>query len=293
MKVISSIFEVAVGSVIGRDHLRPLGWKNNQDGLAVCTFDDAIVAVVTDGCGSEAKSEIGAVIGANLVAETIDRELHELYLGVGRHLDLDRDGYVPISSLPSFWATVRQTVLGSLWSLVSKMGARYRDAIYDHLLFTVNGVVITPYRATFFAIGDGVQIINGVQIPLGPFAQNAPPYLAYALFAKAGESDVANDFLITKAVPLEKVQSILIGTDGVEDLIAAEELMLPGRSEIVCPISQFWEKDRYFENPDGVRRRLALINNEHQTIDWKKQTIERTVGRLPDDTTLIAIRRKH
>jgi len=70
-------------------------------------------------------------------------------------------------------------------------------------------------------------------------------------------------------------------------------LTIPGRSEIVGPISQFWGEDRYFENPDGVRRRLALINNEHQTIDWRKQTIERTAGRLPDDTTLIVIRRKH
>src|SRR3990167_11200632 len=131
MENISSVFEVAAGSVIGRDHLRPLGWKNNQDGYAIRSSADSIVAVVTDGCGSETKSEVGAAIGANLVAETIDRELHQLYLGVGRHLDLDRDGYVPISSLPSFWATVRQTVLGSLWSLVSKMGARYRDAIYD------------------------------------------------------------------------------------------------------------------------------------------------------------------
>jgi len=293
MENISSVFEVAAGSVIGRDHLRPLGWKNNQDGYAIRSSADSIVAVVTDGCGSETKSEVGAAIGANLVAETIDRELHQLYLGVGRHLDLDQDEYAPISSLWSFWATVQNVVLDALWNLAGRMGARYRDTIFDHLLFTVNGVVLTRYRTTFFAIGDGVQILNGENIPLGPFANNAPPYLAYTLLAKPGERDTANSFLITKTVPAREVKSILIGTDGVEGLIAAQELTLPGRAELVGPISQFWEDDRYFENPDAIRRRLALINNEHQTIDWKKQTIERTAGRLPDDTTLIVIRRKH
>jgi len=59
MENISSVFEVAAGSVIGRDHLRPLGWKNNQDGYAIRSSADSIVAVVTDGCGSETKSEVG------------------------------------------------------------------------------------------------------------------------------------------------------------------------------------------------------------------------------------------
>lgn len=288
--MISDDFEVAAGSVIGRDHLRPFGWRNNQDSYAIQSSSDFIVAVVTDGCGSEAKSEVGAVLGARLVAEAVTRELHELYLGLGRHLDLDRD--IPIGLLSGFWSTVRWRVLDTIERLAMNMGPRMRETIFDHFLFTVNGVALTSHRATFFAIGDGVTFLNGVQIPHPTFENNAPAYLTYTALKGPGDLDPANDFRITKVIPTEEVETILIGTDGVLHLIAAEEATLPGRSEIVGCVSQFWTEDKYFKNPDMLRRRLALMNAEDVRPNWDERTIARDHGRLPDDTTIIAIRRK-
>src|SRR3989338_2357237 len=275
--MISDDFEVAAGSVIGRDHLRSLGWKNNQDSFAIRAAENAIVAVVTDGCGSESKSEVGATIGAELVAESLIEE----YCMFGGNAEL-----------AEILTGARWRTLVHVRLTAKAMGKDLKQVIYEHFLFTVNGALVTPRETVMFSVGDGIQFVNGERIPLGPFANNAPPYLAYTLLAAPGAEDPANDFRITAALPTESVQSLLVGTDGVEHLIAAELECLPGRSELVGPISQFWRGDRYFKNPDMVRRRLALTQNEHLAVDWRERVIHRAPGKFPDDTTLVALRRK-
>lgn len=270
-------FEAAAGSIVGRDHLRPFGWRNNQDSFAIRMAENAMVAVVTDGCGSESKSEVGAVLGAALVAESLMKEFQLL----GEEADLTK-----------LLAGARRRMLAHVRLLANAMSRDFKRVIYDHFLFTVNGVLITKAETALFAVGDGVQFINSEPIRLGPFQDNTPPYLAYALLAAPGEDDPANDFKVSMILSTEAVESLLIGTDGVEHLLAAESETLPGRSERIGPISQFWLEDRYFQNPDMVRRRLALIQNEHLVVDWREKAILRTPGRLPDDTTLVAIRRK-
>ena len=59
-------FEWAAGSVAGRDHRR-VG-RNSQDAVRVVGDDGALVAVVTDGCGSAPHSEVGAHLLAQLLA---------------------------------------------------------------------------------------------------------------------------------------------------------------------------------------------------------------------------------
>jgi hypothetical protein len=163
-------------------------------------------------------------------------------------------------------------------------------------LFTIVGVLITKTSVTFFSIGDGVIIINGQIKRLGPFPRNAPPYLAYSLldwqhiYPKI--DDVQWQFQIQDRLPINEVKSILIGTDGVIDLIKIAECNLPGNSEYVGAIDQFWEKDIYFKDPDMVNRQLSLINREVPKPDWQNQQIFKQVGLLPDDTTLIVIRKK-
>ncbi len=64
-----SIFEIAGGSILGRSHR--LTGKNNQDALCCFQESDCTVAVVCDDCGSGAQSEVGAHIGARLVARAV------------------------------------------------------------------------------------------------------------------------------------------------------------------------------------------------------------------------------
>ncbi len=261
-------FEVAGGSVIGQFH-RDIG-KNNQDALQVIWMDETLIAVVCDGCSSGMHSEVGATLGAKLVAESLAQSLLR---------DQEPD-----------WRWVHESVLGEIEALIAAMGIEPVQALLDHFLFTIIGVVITPQGATLFTLGDGVFCINGEITIIGPYPDNAPPYLAYELVEP---ELMGTQMQIHPLVPLHEMESILIGTDGVADLIAVEDHHLPGRSECVGPLRQFWEEDRYFANPEAIHRRLNLINREMVRADWEAQRLIREKGLLPDDTSLIVIRQHH
>lgn len=264
------LFKIAMGSVIGREHQR-LG-KNNQDAYFLLSNEDYTIAVVCDGCGSGSNSEVGAKIGAKLVVETIATHLKN---------GLDQ---------PNFWDDIRLNLLSQFETFVNILSQENerKEFIYNYFLFTIVGVIITPNKTVIFAIGDGVIFINGRQILIETFANNAPPYLAYGLC----NYPELSQFKIYHELDTNKVESILIGTDGVKDLILAENRNFPGKSENIGPISQFWQNDNYFRNPDLIRRKLSLINREIIKPDWLNQTLQKDVGLLLDDTTFMVIKRK-
>ena len=262
------LFEVAGGSIAGRNHT--LAGKNNQD--AYCSYSSELVtiAVVCDGCGSGKHSEVGAKLGAGLIVEAIARQLKGQ-----TSLDL---------------VEVRQDVLVQLEGIGKTIAGVHplSQIINDYLLFTVIGALITPSETAVFSIGDGVIAVNGKVTQIGPFPNNAPPYLAYSLCGYPEWGHLQMHYQL----PTQEVESILIGTDGVSDLIDSQARYLPGKPEKVGAIAQFWQEDRYFKNPDMIRRRLSLINREVTKPDWQSQRLVKEVGLLPDDTTLIAMRRK-
>lgn len=261
-------FEIAAGSVTGQLH-RDLG-KNNQDAYQVLLADETLIAVVCDGCSSGLHSEVGSVLGASLVAEAIAQALHT---------DPQRID----------WHGVHESVLGEIEALLAAMGLDPVQALVDHFLFTIVGVVIDPEGASVFTLGDGVFSINGEITIIGPFPDNAPPYLAYELLHP---ELMGTQMQIHPQVPLDELKSLVIGTDGVADLLRAADLTLPGRTELVGPLSQFWEQDRYFSNSEALQRRLNLVNREIVQADWTAQRLTRHKGLLPDDTTLIVIRQQ-
>lgn len=270
-------FELAGGSVIGREHLR-VG-KNNQDAYFWSVTDAGIVAVVCDGCSGAIHSEVGAKLGARMAVTTIQAFLK-------KHSPLHREVFYQ----DSVWKSVQHSLLDQLGEVAVFLGGDRSTAVRNYLLFTMVGVVITPVTTAVFALGDGVIAINEELIHLGPFSNNAPPYLAYGLMEEMDAT--AFNLKTVHAIPTAHVQSLLIGTDGVNDVVQAAEQPLPGRSETVGKLTQFWQDDRYFHNPDQVRRRLTLMNHTATTIDMQTQQSIRHSGLLPDDTTLIVIRRK-
>jgi hypothetical protein len=165
------------------------------------------------------------------------------------------------------------------------MGPDYEQTLGDFFLFTIVGVVVTRTLALVFSLGDGLYVLNGSITRLGPFPDNTPPYLVYGLV----ESSLPPFFhdLLTFQVhalcPAAAVESVLIGTDGVADLQRIADHPLPGSTELVGPLEQFWLEDRYFRNADLVRRRLARANIR----------LDDAGGELADDTTLVVLRRTH
>lgn len=269
-------FEIVGGSVLGWEHRR-IG-RNNQDAYHWLVTKDAIVALVCDGCGSGVHSEVGAKVGAQLVAQA--------FLAVLKRMNPATD--------VDFWVQVRQVALLQIHDWISAMGGDYLHILRDYFLFTSVGALITPAQTWIFSIGDGAIALNGELTPLGPFPDNAPPYLAYGLIQDYVEGLTPEDlrFQVHHQVATAEVQSILLGTDGVLDLVALEDLPLPGKDELVGPLAQFWQANRYFKNPLRVSRQLAMINHEAVQMDWDTMTLNRRGGLLPDDTTLIVIRRK-
>ncbi|MGA7935357.1 MAG: protein phosphatase 2C domain-containing protein [Kovacikia sp.] len=271
------LFEIAAGSVIGRAHLR--AGRNNQDAYCLKSSAFGTVAVVCDGCSSGAHSEVGAKLGARMLTEVIHAQIA---------------GYPSTLHTEAFWEQIRQNVLLQLSKLVPALGDDPISTVRDYLLFTIVGSVMTPLETVLFGIGDGILALNNEISQLPDFPNNAPPYLAYELIPTAVKELTGKDLKIQihNCVPTRLVQSILLGTDGTQDAIAAANQPLPGKSELVGAISQFWEDDRYFKNPDCIRRRLAQMNHTIAKPDWETRWIRQEGGLLPDDTTMAVIRRK-
>ncbi len=267
------LFEIAAGSMIGRDHF--LAGKNNQDSYHTISSAQFTIGIVCDGCGGSKHSEVGAKIGAVLVAETIRSLLSEPFPQID-------------------WQQIQQVILTHLKNLAQSMGENFHQILNEYFLFTIVGILITPTKVTIFSVGDGIIIVNGKVMEIGPFPDNAPPYLTYGILHHPPDDCPQNShlFQIHQQLPLEEVESILIGTDGAIALLNSAHLLLPGKSEPVGSISQFWQEDRYFRNPDLLRRKLALINRQITQPDWHNHQLIQQKGLLADDTTLIVMRKR-
>lgn len=247
-------FECASGSMIGRHHV--LAGKNNQDAFRVVRQERYIIAVVCDGCGSGKHSEVGAKLGARIVIDAIaDLLNHDLAIS-------DRE----------FWKAVQTNLLQKLKDFVAISNGDM-EFVNDYLLFTIVGVLITPNETVTFSMGDGAIAVNGKLNQIPAYPDNAPPYLAYGLYRPDAVS-----FEIRDRLPTSEVESILIATDGIDDLIAVET------------IGQFWQEDRYFKNPDALRRKLAMLNREETKPDWQRRELVKRSGALSDDTTIVVLR---
>ncbi len=260
-------FELAHGSTMGRDHrLVP---KNNQDSVYVTQNEWCTIGVVADGYGSGVHSEIGAQLGVRLLAELLLNEAAQRKAG------------------QIHWPQVQRHLLADLDTLARRLGGTYRQVVEEFLLFTIVGVLLTNEQAMFFALGDGVVIVNNTLHQLGPFTGNMPPYVGYGLLAEELALDPAVIRLEPVVVlPLNELDNFLIGSDGVMDLIHAEDKLVPGTDQAIGNINQFWQDDRYFAgNPELLSRRLKVLSR-----DWPKR--DPCPGILPDDTTLIAGRRR-
>jgi hypothetical protein len=254
-----SRFEIAGASVVGAAHRRT--GRASQDAWAVHRGSECLVVLVADGCGSGARSEVGAALGVGLLGEAIRRRL-------------DAGGSVDD---PTMWRAAELDLLASLRVLAGAMGGCSRSLVADTFLFTVVGAALTAERAAVFAAGDGLFAVNGELTEIGPFPGNQPPYLGYGLIPGTPATSIE----LRAAIDTAAVDSLLLATDGALDWDpAAGEL-----AEIAAD-------DACFANPDGLRRRLARQSREVVRPDWEARVLERSGGRLADDTTVVAIRRR-
>lgn len=252
-------FEFIYGSVVGRDHSQ--AGRNNQDGYCVHNYDDHLIAVICDGCGSGSHSDVGAKIAARIISF----HLHS-FLCMGLQIE-------------QALSLSRQKTISAIMNLAEEMdGVNVRYILDSYFLFTVLVAVITKNKGTgIFAIGDGTYAVNGTINKIDPFPGNAPPYLMYAMLFP--EVSKATEFVQLHLVPdSEKISSIMITTDGIDYFDVNKPI--PGKIETFGPLSQFWEDDKYYKNSDMLRRRLFMLTRDRQGI----------ASHMHDDVTVIALR---
>lgn len=283
--MITATFQFAGGTIIGRDHVGSgtlLVGKNNQDALRWQLHDSFAIGIVSDGCGSAKHSEIGATVGSALILSAASHKLRQLR------------GRLPPATGALFWEGVRRNVVAQLRVLASQMAGdeSFSQVVRDHFLFTALVVVITEESTEIAGIGDGVFALNGEIVEIPSEEGNRPLYLGYDLVdTEFSATPALYHFKVHRRIATSEVQSVLIGTDGVAELARLSEARLPGRTEPIGPLSQFWDLDRYFMNPDAIRRRLASINSEVMTLRPGGDGIRADRGRLHDDTTVLVARR--
>lgn len=279
------LFEIAGGTIPGGDHLQRqnlLVGKNNQD--ALCTHQDArvTIAVVSDGCGSQPRSEVGSNIGSQLLKSALIRQWTR-HAGLAKTSDFD-------AVLSLALEATRQDLLAHLRILSQSIAGdgSFSRAVCDNFLFTLVGALVTEYGAAFFSIGDGLIVVNGEQIRIGPFEGNEPPYISYGLLSTRWKDEQLR-FVVHRSLPVEDLQHFLIGSDGAADLVDSCDKKLPGYPGTIGPIEQFWLNPQYFTKA-GIRRRLALINSRF--VSLKEGELLEENPRLHDDTTLVVGRRR-
>lgn len=253
--------ELVGGTVTGASH-RAAG-RNNQDAFAWARAEHGVVAAVCDGCGSGRHSEVGAQLGARLFTQLAARLCGkglspEELLDSARRLLLAQLGAVAAGLVGDPIAT---TSLG--------------EAVADHFLFTIVGALVDGEMVTPFSLGDGLVLHGEDRLLLGPFPDNAPPYLGYALLSS---EDTTHCFRLRlhPSRPLAELELLLLGTDGIFDLEAAAGQCVPGRAAPIEPLTRLARDERVFANPDQLRRHLTIVGRQ---------------GLLPDDTTLVLLRR--
>jgi hypothetical protein len=269
------IFECASGSIIGRHHT-DIG-MNNQDSFSIIEGGENIVAVVCDGCSGGQHSEVGSNLGASMVAS-----------------ELSACGLDGTKDVAYTLERVRRLVVDRINLIVHNSGMPIVEAVSNLFLFTIVAAIVGRNNTFIISIGDGLYSINDNVVEIGPFENNAPPYIAYSIVQEYLSNDKKKDlgFCVNEIIPTHEVESLLIGTDGICDLIEVQGKEIPGKSELVGGVEQFWKQDLFFSNEFAVERRLRLINKESVKMDAERRILTRKVGHLRDDTTLISIRRR-
>lgn len=277
MSAIADMFQMAGGTIPGRDHTTTQ--KNSHDAYHMVQTAGLGIAVVCDGCGSGENSEVGAKLGARIVAAQIMR-----------YFNNDPSAF-RLGQIDRGLMQVRRSVLSQIQLLADSMGPSYSQAIGEYFLFTVLGAIVTHDHTFVFGAGDGVMVLNETLTTLAPSEGNSPEYLSYGL-VETEKKGLVPLLQVFGDVATGKLESLLIGTDGVGDLAKAVDKRIPGKDEKVGPISQFWKDDRFFKNSFAIHRRLNLINRSTSTVDYEKKVVNEEHGHLPDDTTLVVVRRK-
>ena len=227
--------KIGYGTIQGFTH-RNLEY-NNQDFVLVSENIGYNIGLVADGCGSGSNSEVGAQLGLKYLLRRISEQIN------------------------SDWKLNLKEDLQNYSKQLAKLHSDNPKAfIKDFLLYTLLGFIEKDNKLTIFSFGDGVIIIDDQINVINQ--NNRPKYVNNELIGN--ESGAFN----YKELSLNK-QTIIIGSDGVEDFIDG---INSGQIEEYENLEQFIGDENNFSNPIHIPKLLKKYSRK---------------GILKDDCTLI------
>jgi hypothetical protein len=207
-------FAVGGATQPGTEHL--LDNHNNQDALSISIGDNFLLGTVCDGCTSThdelrdsfSNNEVGAKLFAQTVANNLQKLLKRNRL---KHPD-------------SFIKALSQKTSRQLVSLVKTIvgdDEKEREVfIFDFLMSTILGFVVTTENYLVFAYGDGIIALNSQITVLEEtgsyFAASILPECCPSLYPKVSNS---NTFKLIAHGSTSELQSIFIASDGFREIV--------------------------------------------------------------------------
>ncbi|MEW6434416.1 MAG: protein phosphatase 2C domain-containing protein [Myxococcota bacterium] len=213
----------AGASLTGREHVR-LG-RNNQDGFALARRGQAIAGVVTDGCSSSPRSEVGAQLSARFLAGWV--ATHAAGAPLTEEL-----GRIATDALCAWIYRAVSTLDGPPTAFV--------ELVETYFLHTFLCGVQIAGDALVFGIGDGAVLVDDALTRLDAGPRNAPPYAAYRLLTGRRPEPQVHF--------LGRARRVVLMTDGFDALLEKE----PSRLAALLD-------GELFRNARTLQRRLNVL----------------------------------
>lgn len=197
------VVTLASGSVMGRDHIAFS--KNNQDSHTFWVSPDypAGFGIVSDGCGSGKKSEVGS----SLTASFLRRRFQEAFHFSRDSVALDYILRICLDGLKWTFKTMLDECLHS------EPFADPGEFVSTHLLATIVGFCYYKDEGLVFQYGDGIFAIGDEVIETDQ--NNTPNYFAYELRG-------ATRAVTLRKFNLNEVNRVAVATDGFKPSLFPE-----------------------------------------------------------------------
>jgi hypothetical protein len=214
---------------------------------------DAAATWVGDGAAAVVVCDGCGSSGSSEVGARLGARLFAAALG--RHLG--------VGTLEDAFAGARADVVRAIAAIVEPFSDR-EAAVHEMFLFTIVAGAWRGDEGGVWGLGDGAYAFaGGATRELGPFADNEPPYLAYDLIGEAARA-------CFEPAPTD-CRGIVVATDGALALVHG--------------VAHF-ATTRMLDNPDVLRRVLAMLARTPERIDWDERRVVRTPAVFQDDCAI-------
>jgi len=304
-------FQWFFGTATGWCHL--LKGIGNQDAWTVKTCDEGIVAVIADGCSSIPHPEVGAWFGVDTISELIMQAVLGGAFNTTDGVELEAACQKLFTEIIACFDRLVVNIAQPASAGAQPSHDSKDEVIQRYMFFTMVAAIVTESATIVISFGDGVFAINDKVTEIqNKGNRNSPPYLGFHMdgcVMSVPSLPQYHQIQIQAIVPTAEVDSLLIGTDGCLDVIAAENQLAPRcRKKTIGSISQLWRNHKLFfrivEGEFGSDSAISIWLRKLSSRIATRLVKPRVGAKAPsyhsplypklgyDDITLVVLRRK-